>query len=525
MMNRGNRQYIKGLLLTALALQLIQLTTAQEKRMLTSPLSIELGKARATWFESSNGAGIGLDSLKSYGSLEADYQMTDGTFKRVQQGEEERFLNVETEGGQQLGNAYAWGRFAYHNQTIRHSRFNTAMLDPYRGVPYYPVDPNLSDWKKQHYNLQMRVSSVPLLDRYLLGIQAAYTAETGAKQVDPRSELYLYSINVKPGIAVLFESHRVGLNLEYENMSQETRGHSNSDQQVNQDVFVMRGLGNHYAAVIGGLQSLGSFVYDANKVGAGWQYAYQHRDLRLFAEGGYSYRVEEAVRDITKPRKEGTLREQALSAHAALLHEGVNLHRIDLSVQSGRTDGIEFVQVLDNSYEVQQWVDLYSSIRSTYRREAVRLSYDFYRNAEKEYSWKAGLYALYTVSDDRYIMPASHMKIRDLYLGAHAKVNLSVGRNSRWVLGADMVRKENREGDYLYGGADPESIVITEFMIPDVVCLKQDYYKLGGSVGYFAAVDPLKSSGLFLKLSADYFKPTSGEGERVITRLGLGLTF
>ncbi|MDD2247493.1 MAG: hypothetical protein PHI70_05010 [Proteiniphilum sp.] len=524
-MNRGNLQYIKGLLLTAVVLQLIPYTMAQEKRALASPLSIELRKARATWFESSNGAGIGLDSLESYGSLEAGYLITDGMFKRVQQGEKEGQLKVETEGGQELGNAYAWGRFSYKNETLRNTRFNTAMLNPYRGTPYYPVDPNLSDWKKQNYNLQMRVSSKPLFDRYLLGIRADYTAETGAKQVDPRSELYLYSINVKPGIIAIFGSHRVGLNLEYENMIQETRGHSNSDQQVNQDVFVMRGLGNHYTAVIGGLQSLGSFVYDANKAGAGLQYTWQQSDMRLFAEGVYSYRVEEAVRDITKPRKEGTIRQQELYGHTALMHEGVNLNRVDLSYRSSRTDGIEFVQVLDKSYEVQQWVDLYSSVRSTYRRDTYRLSYDFFRNAGQEYSWKAGLYAIYTVKDDCYIMPASYMKIRDLYLGADAKVNIPSGRSSRWVLGADIVRKANQKGDYLYGGADPGSIVITDFMNPEVNYLKQDYYKVGASLSYFAATPSLKDNGLFLRLSADYYRPTEGEGKRVITQLGMGLTF
>ncbi|WP_286845774.1 MULTISPECIES: DUF6850 family outer membrane beta-barrel protein, partial [unclassified Proteiniphilum] len=196
-----------------------------------------------------------------------------------------------------------------------------------------------------------------------------------------------------------------------------------------------------------------------------------------------------------------------------------------LSYRSSRTDGIEFVQVLDNTYEVQQWVDIYSSVRSTYRRDTYRLSYDFYRNVGQEYSWKAGLHALYTVTDDNYIMPASYMKIRDLYLGANAKVNLPSGRSSRWVLGANIVRKANREGGYLYGGADSESAVITEFMNPDVVYLKQDYYKVGGSVSYFSAVGLQKSSGLFLRLSADYYRPTEGEAKRVVTQLGMGLTF
>lgn len=523
-MNSIYKQSIKGLLLTAVALQLMSYTFAQEEKTLSSPLSIELRKARATWFESNNSAGIGLDSLRSYGSLEAGYQMTDGAFKRVQQGEMERQLTVETEGGQQLGNAYAWGRFSYNNETLRDTRFNTAMLDPYRGMPYYPVDPNLSDWKKQQYNLQMKVSSKPLFERYLLGIQAEYNAETGAKQMDPRSELYHYSIHLKPGVAAIFGSHRLGFNLEYANMIQETRAHSNSDNQVNQDVFVMRGLGNHYTSVIGGLQSLGSFIYDANTVGAGLQYGWQQQALRLFAEGKYNFRVEEAVRDITKPRKEGTLRQQELYGHVALMHEGVNLNRLDLSYRSSRTDGIEFVQVLDNSYEVQQWVDLYSSIRSTYRRDAYRLSYDFYRKAAQEYSWKAGLHALYTVTDDNYLMPVSRLKIRNLYLGADAKINLPARGNSRWVLGADIIRKANEDGDYHYGGADPGSIVITEFMDPEVNYLKQDYYKLGGSISYFTSLSS-HTSGAYLKLTADYYKPTEGDDTRMITRLGMGLTF
>ena len=141
-----------------------------------------------------------------------------------------------------------------------------------------------------------------------------------------------------------------------------------------------------------------------------------------------------------------------------------------------------------------------------------------------EYSWKAGLHALYTVTDDSYIMPASHLKIQDLYLGADAKLNLPTRGNSRWVLGADLIRKVNQKGDYHYGGADPESIVITQFMNPEVAYLMQDYYKLGGSISYFAAL-PSRKSGAYLKLTADYYKPTEGDDARLITRLGMGLTF
>ncbi|MDR0421453.1 MAG: hypothetical protein LBH72_00370 [Proteiniphilum sp.] len=513
-----NRGYIKGSLAVIAAVQLIQYAAAQERELLTSPVSIELNKARSTWFATGNGAGLVLDDLGNFGSLEAAYRVTDGDFKRVQEGAGESVLGIDTEGGRKLGKAYAWGRFSYNNATTRDSRFNTAMLDPFRGVPFFPADPNASDWKKQDYNLQMKVSSKPFFDRYLLGIQATYTTLTGAKQIDPRSEIYSYTVNVKPGIIVLLHNQEIGLNFEYENMTQETR-HTNSNSQMHQDVFVMKGLGNHYTAVIGGLQSLGGFMYDADKVGGELQYTCRFPAFRLFAHGGYTCHAEEVIRDVTKPRKEGALRENSLYANVALIHERENLHRIDLSVQSSRMSAIEFVQVLDNSYEIQQWVDVYSSIRSTYNRDEVRLSYDFYRGTGREYGWKAGLFAAYRSADDLYIMPESRMKIRHFYAGVNGKVNIKTGRSGNWTLGADFICRNSLGGEYRYGGVDPESIVITRFMAPDFAYLKQNYYKIGGSVGYFTG------TGIFLKLAADCYKPTEGEGCRMIADLGMGLTF
>lgn len=523
-MNRGINRYIKGALSMVLGLQLIQYAPAQEQGMLNSPASIELRKARSMWFDTGNSAGLVLDNLGNFGSLGVAYQMINGDFKRIQEGTKESTLAVDTEGGRKLGKGYAWGRFSYNNITTRDSRFNTAMLDPYRGVPFFPVDPNISDWKKQDYNLEMKVSSKPFFERYLVGIQAEYAAHTGAKQVDPRSEIYYYTINVKPGIVALLHNQELGLNFEYENMIQETE-HTNSNGQMHQDVFVMKGLGNYYPAVIGGLQSLGGFMYDANKVGGELQYAYHFPALRLLACGGYTYRVEDVIRDVTKPRKEGSFKEKALYANVALVHEGMNLNRVELSVRSNRMSAIEYVQVLDNSYEVQQWVDVYSSIRSTYNQDDIRLSYDFYKGTDHEYKWKAGLFTSYRANDDLYIMPESRRSISNLYMGVNGKMNMKAGCSGTWTLAADFAYKNNLDGDYWYGGVEPESIVITQFMTPDFAYLKQDFYKIGGAVSYFTGIDSQNSTGMFVKLAADYYKPSKGEGDRVIANLNVGLTF
>lgn len=515
-------RYIKGAIGIVLALQVTSYAAAGEKEGAPSPLSIELLKARSLWFHSGNGAGLAFDKLDNFGSLKAAYKITNGDFKRIQEGMKESHLGIVTEGGVRLGEGYAWGEFGYDNITIRDSRYNTAMLDPFRGIPYYPVDPNMSDWKKQYYNLRMKAASKPLFDKYLVGIQAEYRTHTGAKQVDPRSEPTYYSVNVKPGIATFFGEHRVGINFEYENMIQEGR-HTNSNSQVNQDVFVMKGLGNHYTAVIGGLQSLGAFKYTSNKVGGELQYSYRLSEMSFLLNGGYSYRVEDVIRDIGKPRKEGTLVDKSLYANVAAVCEGADMHRVDLSYRRDRVSGIEYVQVLDQTYEVQQWIDLYSSVRSTYAQNDLALGYDFYRGAACEYRWKAGLTANYRLNDDIYIMPESQMKIENLYVGVNGKMNFATGRSSRLVVGADVIYKSTLNGEYVYGGAEPESIVITEFMMPDFAYLKQDYYKIGGNASCFTGVG--ERTGAFLNATADYYKPVDGDDYRFMATIGLGFTF
>lgn len=524
-MNMRKIQYINKAMTLVLALLFVQLATAGTGTEQRSPAFIEFQKAGALWFHTGNGAGLVLDGLKGFSMLEASYKNTNGDFKRVQEGDKENVIGFLAEGGQQLGKSYAWGQFAYNNITVRDSRFNTAMLDPFCGVPFYPVDPNVSDWKKQNYNLQMKVASRPLWEKILLGIQADYFVYTGAKQVDPRSEQYFYSLQVKPGVVAFFGDHQIGANFAYENTIRETRKHTNSNNQVDQPVFVMKGLGNHYTSVIGGLQSLGSFHYNGNLLGGELQYAYAVSSVKFLLNGGYTSKVETVIRDISKPRKEGTLKEDKMYANLAAVAQTDDLHRIDFSYTKDKVKGIEFVQVLDLTYEVQQWVDVYSSIRSTYEQDQMSFAYHYYKGTDNAYLWKAGLTADYLLNDDLYIMPQSLMKIKNLYAGVNGGINIKAGKNSLLTVGADVTYKHNIDGEYVYGGADPQSIVITQFMSPDFEYLTQSFYKIGGQVNFFTAFGKEKKSGVYAKLAVDYYKPVKEEGNRILASFGLGFTF
>lgn len=518
-------KYIVGAGVLVLTLFIVQIATAQNRVEQSNPLSIELLKARSLWFNTGNSAGMIIDNLQNYGTLEANYSLKSGDFKLKQDGEDESIFGVTTEGGQKIGGAYAWGKFSYNNITQKNTCFNTAMLDPHRGVPYYPADPNLSDWKKQDYNLQMKVASRPIWDRYVLGLEAQYIAQTGAKQIDPRSEVYFYNLNVRPAVAAMFGEHTIGLNLEYENLVQETRRHTNSNNQVDQGVYVMNGLGNHYTSVIGGLQGLSSFLYEGNTFGGELQYSYGFSNIKFLLNGGYTYKVEDVISAVTKPKKEGSVKDQMINANLSVIKEGENLSRLNISYKSNRISGIEYVQVLDQTYEVQRWVDMYSSIRSTFDQDDIVASYDFYRGAAHEYKWKAGLFANYRLNDDIYLIPRSQRKVENLYLGLNAKVNVPLKLANRFVAGADFVYKNNMDGFYNYGGADPTSIIITDFMTPDFEYMKQSYYKIGAQVSYFANISKSNNTGVYVKFALDYYKPTEGDGNRVQTSFGFGLAF
>lgn len=511
--------------MVVLTLLLSQNIVAQDVRTSQmNPASIELLKANSLWFNTDNGAGLVLDKMHDFNNLILNYNFKSGDFKRRADGENERLFGVSTEGGLNLGGGYVWGEFSYNNEKQKNTLYNTTMLDPTRGMPYYVVDKNLSDWVKQNYNLHMKISSKPLFGKVLIGLEASYNTKTGAKQIDPRSETNFYTINVKPGAVANFGRHAIGLNFDYERLSQESST-TNSNNNLNQDVWVMKGLGNSYSAVIGGLQSLGKFVYDGNKVGGAFQYSFVGESVKLLFDGKYYFRVEDVISTPSKPKKQGTVKENNYEANLQFLAKTEDiLSRAELSYKDNKINGIEYVQYLDNSYEVQGWVVTYQSIRSTFSVKDVSFKYDLFKGNGFDYDWRGGLSLDYRNSDDLYIIPESVMKMQNFILGANAKGNFNMGKG-KLLAGLSFDYKRNLSDKYVYGGANPDSHIITDFMTPDFQYLTRNYCKFGGELSYFTGVSKTKNIGMYVKAALDYYKPTEGSDNRLLTGFSVGFNF
>ncbi|EKD30720.1 MAG: hypothetical protein ACD_77C00485G0001, partial [uncultured bacterium] len=55
--------------------------------------------------------------------------------------------------------------------------------------------------------------------------------------------------------------------------------------------------------------------------------------------------------------------------------------------------------------------------------------------------------------------------------------------------------------------------------------LGRSYYKIGGELSFFTGIGKSSKSGTYIKAAVDYYKPTEGSDNRLLTNLGVGFNF
>ena len=209
-------------------------------------------------------------------------------------------------------------------------------------LPFVVSDANVSPWKKQRYDMSMKASTPLVADLVAFGVSANYFTESGAKQVDPRCTDYEYGITVEPALA-FSGGHTVGLSGLYRNGGvREVPVNSNSQQD--QVAYILRGLGNFTDAVVGSLSGIGTFYYKRNLYGGSLQYGFGGRDLKLLAEGGYSYQMVDAFQTPTKPQRMGSTIQQKIFGKAQILAESDTVEQSYSEGFHRTTEGVEFLQ-------------------------------------------------------------------------------------------------------------------------------------------------------------------------------------
>lgn len=490
-----------------------------------TPAALEMMKMQGLWSQSKNAAGALWDESFRYASVDLGYQFYDGNFHRPQQGGSGNQMVFDTEGGGKIKNFFAWGSFHYSRDKIKGVNFNSSIIDPYRGMPYYTADTNASNWNNQHYKLKMRVATPQFWNFLSLGLDGYYQNSVGAKQRDMRTKSVFYTMVVRPGVVLsVGQKHRFGLNFEYASIREDLEMRA-VNSYVTQTYYLLSGLG--MATETSGIQRF--MTYNGNQVGGGFQYNYTG-PVNLLLDLGYAKKVEDAITTPTSPRYLGTTKESLWSGKLVVYIPTVAQHAHFVSVdgQNRDIDGIEYLQKWEANGEEGEYKIYYKSIRSTYLTRQMNLAYRYAIYRGNEYSWKWGLDVKYRLEEERYLIPASSLNVENTKIGLNMKKNMFLSdRNLRRLLvGLELGYNINHQADYVYGGNYPEYRIVTDLMAGDTRYLGADYSDLHLSAVYSQQFCSRSTANLFAKVDWRYLKTNSFDFDhRMAMCLSIGCNF
>ena len=513
------------LLLGLIGLSVASVASAQNSSVVREP-EIEMNLSRSVWFNSSNVAGMSIVPLNRYSIVDFGYKGQNGNFKMSQQGDKESIVGFNTNGATSIGETYVWGNFDYKNIVEDGTKYITNLYDPQREMPYYVADGVESKFKKQSYDLGVKAAFPQLWGFVTPGCELQYNTNTGAKQRDPRSVTYYLTVKAAPSL--LFEisdNHHVGVAANYEYLYERST-FNRSDTEIDCPVYIMRGLGNYTAGVVSGSVGVGTFFYKGNKIGGSVQYGYNTDGAAALIDAGYSYKVEDAFQTPTKKQAMGSTKQHAWFVSGQIyVEDAAKLDKTIISYKERYTDGIEYIQELDQSFDVAEWVTLAKYVRSKYTSRVLDINYEYYIKSDYGYKWKFGVDMQHSYKFDEYLLPAASFKAENDFGQVYAKRNFIFGSGKSTLLaGLNLGYNENIKGEYNYTGAYSDAETVTDMYENDIRYMSTDYLKCGAELTYSTLVS--KNTSLFVKGAMQYFAPINSDfNRRVYTNFSVGITF
>ena len=514
-----------NILLSLIGLSVAVQAAAQGSSVVRQP-EIEMNLSRALWFGSNNVAGMSVTPVEKYSIVDLGFQMESGNFKLAQEGEKESVVGFNTNGATAIGKTYLWGNFDYRNIVEKETKFLTNIFDPERDMPYYVADGVASKFKKQSYDLGVKVAFPQMWDFLTAGCELQYNTNTGAKQRDPRSVTYYLTVKAAPSLVFeLSETSNLGLSFNYEYLYERST-FNRSDTEIDYPVYIMRGLGNYTSDVVSGTVGVGTFFYKGNKIGGGMQYGFNNGNgFSALVDADYSYKVEDAFQTPTKKQTMGSTVQNKWNVSAQLLKENdAAMHKLTVKYADRNTDGIEYIQELDSSFEVAEWITLAKHVRSKYAYKTADVNYELYFKEDAGYKWKAGLDVQYSNKFDQYLLPASSLKAENLFANVYVKKNFAFSGKSSLLAGLNLGYNGNLEGEYIYSGSYSHSDTVMEMYANDIRYMSSNYTRFGAEVTFSTLVS--RATSLFVKAACQYYSPADSMfGMRVYTDFSVGITF
>ena len=489
-----------------------------------SPAAMEQLKMKRLWFQSQNAAGTAFDDVQNYSNLMFNYDSQDGNFARPQEGQKESVISVTSEGFMNLGNAYVWGAFNYAHENLEDAGFNASITDPFRGMPYYVADTHQSKWRNQYYDLKFRAATPVLGNHWTLGIEGTYKASIAAKQRDPRVDTRFYTLEFIPGVTYkLNDHHKFGASFQYTSIKEDSRM-TNENNDINQQVFELYGLGVSVEEVDGFTTN-----YYGDRFGGALQYNFTSSAWNVLLEGNYSIKAETAERSLSNPQKFGSVEDKVMGGSLTAVREGKNFtNYVKANFQNREIKGYQYVTEYDNTDSFNGYVEILRNIRSNYKTTYATFDYALSKNRGAEYAWKVEAGVTYMKQDDKYILPVSTQNYENLTFDLGVKYNWALGNklNRRLLVDLHGAYNNNLGGEYVYGGTNADRITVTELAQGIQNYYTSNYYRVGASLTYSQQVKEAQRMNMFAKVAFDRMNTSDYDFDgRSFLSVSLGCNF
>lgn len=448
-----------------------------------NPVQSENNFRNTLWFNSANVAGLSFNPLAKYNDLDIVYNGKSGDWHPMQQPSVDNEVTAKSSGATPLGKFQLWGNFAFRNIFTSGSKFNAILYDIDNDMPYYIADTTTSRWRKQEYDMSTKIASPILWDKLAFGIAVRYESKVGAKQRDPRTETYNYSVETIPSAAwKISDKHSLGLNA-YLDHTYERSEPSNRNGYSDPMVFITKGLGQAQVGDVGGNDGIKKYYYKGWLYGAGMQYSY-YGDSKILAEINYLQKNVDVLQNPVVPKSMGSTSQNAISGDFQMLFGDNESNKITFAGEFKSTDGKEHLQKLISEAHNQHWETISTSTMSKYQSAYAKAGYDYQIGASdpRGYDWNVGGNVLFSMENDEYYIPETKFDWSSVAAEAYGARFFKFS-TSNLLTKLSAGYSHSLSGEYNYT-PDKNTILLQNMFNEDIKYYTDDFVRMCGRIAY-----------------------------------------
>ncbi|MGJ1318935.1 DUF6850 family outer membrane beta-barrel protein [Sphingobacterium spiritivorum] len=487
-------------------------------------------KAKEVWSKSPNAALLRYTILPAEGETQLGAYYQAGDLRHPFSAKESQGINFSTSRYQRLKEWTYYGQFDF--RTTKDKQMNmTAHTDPYRDNPYQLMDSLSGDWKKQHYDLRLKIASPGFADdRMNAGLDVQYNLKTGARQKDPRSLDNSSTLNLSPALIYkLSERQLLGLTGIYNFYKEEVEIRTIGNYQQHY-LYRLLGAGEYQMSIPYIMIAGYNRTYRGHSFGGAVDYVYNADHIKWSTTAGYRSGYENAIDGTTYLQQAGKHRYQQYQASSYLdWKKGKYAHQVGLEWLLKDMENTEYHQIQNADTKVYETV--YSSVMSTMLRNKSTLSYLISHDSRAGLTdWWLKTAVSYHSLDNRYANP-QNKQIVD-------KLNVAVSFDKTYA-------KENRKG-FAFQLSSAYDLLLsdellytdksysTNFVAKNVFIPAHQFYSVNtwtnsANVKYTFGAFGKKSNQLYIKASGWLMSAMGDQGDirkgdnRYLTQLSVGL--